>query len=88
MAVKPKPKSKPKKKPRINPLAAWLNCLRCSKRFRSPDRCRVRICDHCKRNAERTGKLGDRVSSCRDVSASDAGDTEASRLVRMDRDRE
>ena len=40
-----------------------VNCLKCGKQFKSPDRISVRICNKCKGNSERFGLIGEKASS-------------------------
>jgi len=41
------------------PRPGRTRCLRCNRSFRSPDKCRIRLCDKCRLNEERIGRLGE-----------------------------
>ncbi len=46
----------------------------CGKRFKSPDRMRVRVCNRCKRNRERLGLCGEQVSDAGGIDIPDGDD--------------
>jgi hypothetical protein len=48
-------------------------CLgKCGKPFKSPDRVRIRICNACKRDQERVGRIGEQFSGISGVAIPDA----------------